>query len=63
MPWHVGDKTDRGWPILRTDTGEVVGYSKTRWKAEASVRIRYQKTYGYVPEEARSSRSLRQTSK
>ena len=60
MPWHVGAKTARGWPILRTDTNEVVGYSKSRWKAEASVRIRYEKTYGFVPEEAKS-RALRQT--
>ena len=50
MPWHVGKKTAKGWPILRSDTGEVVGYSKSKWKAEASVRIRYQKTYGYVPD-------------
>ena len=57
MPWHVGKKTARGWPILRSDTGEVVGYSTSKWKAEASVRIRYQKTYGYVPED------LRRTSK
>ena len=49
MPWHVGKKTKKGWPILRSDTREVVGYSKTKQKAEASVRIRYQKTYGYIP--------------
>lgn len=52
MPWHVGRKTKKGWPILRSDTNEVVGYSKTKWKAEASVRIRYEKAYGYVPKEA-----------
>ena len=50
MPWHVGHKTKKGWPILRTDTQEIVGYSQSKWKAEASVRIRYQKTYGHVPE-------------
>jgi hypothetical protein len=43
MPWHVGKKTLKGWPIVRSDTGEVVGYSKSKWKAEASVRIRYQR--------------------
>jgi hypothetical protein len=36
---------------VRSDTGEVVGYSQNKWKAMASVRIRYEKTYGYVPEE------------
>lgn len=54
MPWHVGKKTKKGWPILRSDTREVVGYSKTKQKAEASVRIRYEKTYGYVPSKERS---------
>ena len=47
MPWHVGKKTKKGWPIVRTWTNEVVGYSKTKQKAEASVRIRYQKSYEF----------------
>ena len=43
MPWKVGKKTNKGYPIKKSDTGEVVGYSKTRKKAEASVRARYAK--------------------
>jgi hypothetical protein len=41
MPWKVGRKTAKGWEILRADTGQVVGYSKTRELAAASVRARY----------------------
>lgn len=44
MPWKVGSKTKKGWPIKRADTGEVVGYSSTRGKAAASVRARYANT-------------------
>ena len=44
MPWKVGSKTKRGWPIKRADTGKVVGYSKTKAKAAASVRARYANT-------------------
>jgi hypothetical protein len=48
MPWNVGKKTKKGWPIKRSDTGEVVGYSKTKQKAEASVRIRYMKSHEFA---------------
>lgn len=41
MPWEVGKKTKKGWPIKRSDTGKVVGYSDTKKKAKASVRARY----------------------
>lgn len=41
MPWKVGEKTARGYPIKRSDTGKVVGYSDTKAKAKASVRARY----------------------
>jgi hypothetical protein len=41
MPWTVGKKTSKGWPIKRKDTGKVVGYSKSKAKAAASVRARY----------------------
>jgi len=41
MPWKVGEKTKKGWPIKRADTGKVVGYSKSKEKAQASVRARY----------------------
>lgn len=44
MPWKVGSKTKRAWPIKRADTGKVVGYSKTKAKAAASVRARYANT-------------------
>jgi hypothetical protein len=41
MPWKVGVKTPKGYPIKRSDTGKVVGYSDTKEKAQASVRARY----------------------
>lgn len=41
MPWKVGRKTQKGWEIIRADTGQVVGYSETRENAAASVRARY----------------------
>ena len=46
MPWKVGSKTKKGWPIKRADTGKTVGYSKTKSKAQASVRARYWATGG-----------------
>jgi hypothetical protein len=39
MPWKVGKKTKRGYPIK--SKGKTVGYSKTKAKAKASVRARY----------------------
>jgi hypothetical protein len=41
MPWKVGIKTKKGFPIKKADTGKVVGYSGTKEKAKASVRARY----------------------
>lgn len=41
MPWEVGPHGEKGWPIVKSDTGEVVGYSKTPAKASAAVRARY----------------------
>jgi len=41
MPWRVGKKTSKGYPIIKSDTGKVVGYSDTKAKAEASIRARY----------------------
>jgi hypothetical protein len=41
MPWKVSKKTSKGYPIKKKDTGKVVGYSKTKAKAKASVRARY----------------------
>jgi hypothetical protein len=40
-PWKVGKRTSKGYPIIKPDTGEVVGYSKTKAKALASVQARY----------------------
>jgi len=41
MPWAVGKQTKQGYPIKKKKTGEVVGYSKTKDKAKASIRARY----------------------
>ena len=41
MPWKVGEKTSKGWQIIKSDTGKVVGYSGTKKKAEESVKARY----------------------
>lgn len=41
MPWKVGTRTSKGWQILNSETGKVVGHSSTRAKAAASVRARY----------------------
>ncbi len=46
MPWKVGEKDNKGYQIKRADTGKVVGHSKTRNKAAASVRARYAATEG-----------------
>ena len=40
-PWKVGKKDSKGYPIIKSDTGKVVGHSTTKQKAEASVRARY----------------------
>ena len=40
-PWKVGKKTRKGWPIIKTDTGKIVGYADTEKTAQASVRARY----------------------
>lgn len=40
MPWRVR-KGKKGWEIIRSDTGVVVGHSRTKAKALASVRKRY----------------------
>jgi hypothetical protein len=43
MPYKVGNKTKKGWPIKKKESGgwKVVGYSDTKEKAKASVRARY----------------------
>jgi len=47
MPWNVVKRSGpRPWKIVKTDTGEVVGSSTSRIKAEASVRARYSSVKG-----------------
>lgn len=42
MPYKVVKrKGDRPWKIVNKNTGEVVGTSKTKKEAQASVRARY----------------------
>ena len=41
MPWTVVKVNDHKYNIVKSDTGEVVGSSKTRAEAEASIRARY----------------------
>ncbi len=43
MPWKVGSKTSKGYPIKKKENGrwKTVGYSDTKKEAEASVRARY----------------------
>tara|TARA_R110002020_G_scaffold443808_4_gene655123 strand:- start:477 stop:620 length:144 start_codon:yes stop_codon:yes gene_type:complete len=42
MPWKVEkSKHSKTWKIIRSDTGEVVGMSTSKAKAEASVKARY----------------------
>ncbi|MFW6121422.1 MAG: hypothetical protein ACOC80_11065 [Petrotogales bacterium] len=43
MPWKVGNKTTKGWQILKKENGrwKVVGYSNTKKNASESVRARY----------------------
>lgn len=40
MPWIV-KKQGKKWVIVKKTTGEVVGHSDSKEKAEASVRARY----------------------
>lgn len=43
MPWKVGSKTAKGWPIKKKENGrwKTVGYSTSKAKAQASIRARY----------------------
>jgi hypothetical protein len=44
MPWKVKKASGSGYDIVKSDTGEKVGHSETKAKAEASVRARYANT-------------------
>jgi len=43
MPWKVGAKNTKGWPIYKKENGrwKIVGYSSSKSKALASVKARY----------------------
>ncbi len=54
MPYLVRKGTGaRPYKIVRRDTGEVVGTSKTRSDAEASIRARYWGEHGHTSRRAR----------
>lgn len=40
-PWKVEKDSKGGYAIKRSDTGKVVGHSKSKKKALASMRARY----------------------
>ncbi len=46
MPWKVGDKTKKGWPIKKKEGGswKTVGHSSSKEKARESVKARYANT-------------------
>ena len=44
MPWKTKKASGGGYDIVKSDSGEVVGHSETKAKAEASVRARYANT-------------------
>lgn len=45
MPWFVRKGTGaKPWKIVSKETGKVVGSSKTKAEAEASVKARYANT-------------------
>lgn len=45
MPWKAKkNPRGKGWLIVRSDTGEVVGHSASKAQAQASVRARYANT-------------------
>jgi hypothetical protein len=41
MPWKTKKASGGGYDIVKSDTGEKVGHSDTKAKAEASVKARY----------------------
>lgn len=44
MPYRIGKKTkNKGWPILKNEAGTwvVIAHSKSRSKAQASIRARH----------------------
>jgi hypothetical protein len=41
MPWKTKKAAGGGYDIVKSDTGQKVGHSETKAKAEASVKARY----------------------
>lgn len=41
MPWKSKKASGGGYDIVKSDTGEKVGHSDTKAKADASIRARY----------------------
>ena len=41
MPWKSKKASGGGYDIVKSDTGEKVGHSDTKAKADASVKARY----------------------
>jgi hypothetical protein len=41
MPWKTVKAKGSGYDIVKSDTGQKVGHSDTKAKAEASVKARY----------------------
>ncbi|MEW6097294.1 MAG: hypothetical protein AB1567_12360 [bacterium] len=49
MPYRIGKKIKKGYPIINKDRNEIVGYSKTKEKAKASIRARLGSEHGWKP--------------
>lgn len=43
MPYKVGKKNSKGWPIKKHENGhsKTIAHSKTKKNAETSIRARY----------------------
>ena len=50
MPVHVEHRTgSRPWKVVETETGRVVGSSKSKTDAESSARARNAAKHGWKP--------------
>lgn len=41
MPWSIGSKKKKGYPVISKDSGKTVGYTPSKAKAQENVRERY----------------------
>jgi hypothetical protein len=58
MPWgvkHSPQKGPKDWAIVKKTTGEVVGRSTTKKKAQASIRARFASEYGHQTRKGRNA--------